>query len=291
MQYQILTDSTSDLPIETVRKYGIDTVNFTVHMDGEVFTDDMGVTFDKEAFFEKIKEGAVASTSQVNTGTYYEVFKSYAEKGVPLLYLAFSSELSGSYQSAVSALQMLEEEVENPDITIVDTQAASLGEGLLVFEAAKMKENGKTLEEVADWVKQNRDHVHSWVTVDDIKHLQRGGRISATSAMLGTLLNVKPIIVVSKKGKLVPFAKVRGRKKSLQYLVDKTVESITHPEKRTSVIGHVGAEEEAEWIKQELIEKVHPQEVVVTSFGPAISSHTGYGSLAVFCLGKKREIE
>src|SRR5690625_2783415 len=122
MNYQILTDSTSDLPLEIVKKYNLEIVNFTVHMNGKELIDDLGETFDKEDFFQQLKKGATPTTSQVNTGTYYELFKTYVDKKIPLLYLAFSSELSGSYQSAVSALNMIKEEVENPQITIVDTQ-------------------------------------------------------------------------------------------------------------------------------------------------------------------------
>lgn len=291
MNYQILTDSTSDLPLEIVKKYNLEIVNFTVHMNGKELIDDLGETFDKEDFFQQLKKGATPTTSQVNTGTYYELFKTYVDKNIPLLYLAFSSELSGSYQSAVSALNMIKEEVENPQITIVDTQAASLGEGLLVVKASKMKEEGKSLEEVAQWIEENKSRVHSWVTVDDIRHLQRGGRISATSAMLGSLLSVKPIIVVTKAGKLVPYAKVRGRKKSLQMLVDQTLKGMTHPKEETIFIGHIGAQEDAEWFKQKLVEAVQPREVMISTFGPAIGSHTGYGSLAVFSMGQEREVE
>lgn len=291
MHYELLTDSPCDLPIEIIKKYGINTVNFTFHMEGKEYVDDMGITMDNDVVFEKLKNGSTSTTSQVSTGTYYEVFKSYAEKNISLLYLAFSSQLSGSYQSAVSALQMLKEEIKDPKITIIDTQAASLGEGLLVYEAAKLKEQGKSLDDVAQWVEENKCRVQSWVTVDDIKHLQRGGRISATSAVLGTLLNVKPIIVVNKSGKLVPFAKVRGRKKALQYLVDMTVEHITDAQNSTIIIGHAGALEESQIIKRELEERMNPAEVIIATFGPVVASHTGYGSLAVFSLGKPREIE
>jgi len=286
-----MTDSCSDLPIEMVRKYDIDIVNFTILMDGKEIIDDMGVNFDRNAFFEQIKNGATASTSQVNTGTYLEKFKYYAEKDIPLLYLAFSSGLSGSYNSAVTALEMLKEEYENPQITIVDTQAACLGEGMLVYEAAKRKAEGQSLQEVAGWVEENKRRVQSWVTVDDIKHLQRGGRVSAASAAIGTILSVKPIIVVTKDGKLVPTAKVRGRKKSLQYLIDKTVEGIVRSEEQTLFVGHAGVPEEAEFVKSELEKRLNVKDVVVSPFGPTISAHTGFGSMALFSFGEERTLE
>ncbi|WP_028273756.1 DegV family protein [Atopococcus tabaci] len=291
MEYKLMTDSCSDLPIEIVRKYDIDIVHFTIHMEGEELRDDMGVSFDREEFFNRLKNGATASTSQVNAGTYLEKFKYYADNNIPLLYLAFSSGLSGSYNSAMTALDMLKEEYDNPAITIIDTQAACLGEGLLVYEAAKRKAAGQSLPEVAEWVEENKKRVHSWVTVDDIKHLQRGGRVSAASATIGTLLSVKPIIAVTKNGKLVPVAKVRGRKKSLQYLVDKTVEGAVRSEEQTMFIGHAGVPEEAEWVKSELEKRLQVKDIIVSPFGPTIASHTGFGSMALFSLGEERTLE
>lgn len=291
MSFQLLTDSCCDLPLEIVDRYEIDIMNFIINIEGEELIDDMGKTFDKQAFFKRLKDGATASTSQVNVHTYLEKFKGYAEKNVPVLYLAFSSGLSGSYNSAVQALNMLKEEYDDPKITIIDTQAASLGEGLLVYEAAKRKAEGASLEEVASWVEEYKGKLHSWVTVDDIKHLQRGGRISATQAMLGSLLNVKPIIVMTKEGKLVPEGKVRGRKKSLLKLVEETVDGIVDPEKQTLFIGHVGVPEDAAFVKEKLESRLPVLEVKVSSYGPTVAAHTGYGSLAVFSFGNERTKE
>lgn len=288
MEFGILTDSATDLPLNIVKELELDIVNFPVHIEGKELIDDLGETFDKESFFEKIKHGATATTSQVNSGTYYEKFKKYVEKRTPLLYIAFSSQLSGSFQSAVSALNMIKEEYKDPQITIVDSQAASLGEGLLAYCAAKMRKEGTSLSQIVEWLEENKRRIHSWVTVDDIKHLQRGGRISAASAVLGTMLNVKPIIYLNQEGKLEPFAKVRGRKKAIQFLIDKTVESIEQPENKTIFVGYVGAKKEAAEIKAKLQKTLSPERVIVTSFGPAIAAHTGYGSLAIFTLGKKR---
>jgi DegV family protein with EDD domain len=291
MEYQLLTDSCCDLPLEIMDQYDIDVMNFTIHMEGEELIDDMGRTFDKAAFFERLKNGATASTSQVNVHTYLEKFKYYIEKGIPLLYLGFSSGLSGSFNSARQALQMLKEEYDDPKVTIIDTQAASLGEGLLVYEVAKRKAQGASLEEVIKWVEDNKGKVHSWVTVDDIGHLKRGGRISATQATLGSLLNVKPIIVMTKEGKLVPNGKVRGRKKSLQKLIDETVNGIVDPENQTLFVGHVGVPDDAAFVKGKLESALPVKEVKVSSYGPTVAAHTGFGSLAIFSLGKERTLE
>lgn len=288
MDYQLLTDSACDLPLDIIEKYSIDVLHFTVSMGGEEMVDDLGATFDKDTYFNRLKNGETASTSQINTHTYLEKFKQYVEEETPVLYLALSSGLSGSYSSAMQALQILKEDVEDPQITIVDTQAACLGEGLLVYEAAKRKEAGASLEEVAGWLEENKKRLHSWVTVDDIKHLQRGGRISGTQAMIGSLLNVKPIIVMNKDGKLIPEGKVRGRKKALNHLVEKTISGIVHPEEQTLFIGHVGTPEDADYVKNELMDKLPVKDILVSTYGPSIASHTGFGSIAVFSFGEER---
>ncbi|WP_423189577.1 DegV family protein [Alkalibacterium sp. f15] len=288
MDYQIITDSGSDLPLELVNRYNIDIVNFTIRIGEEELIDDMGKNFDKDAFFQRLKNGETASTSQINVHTYIEKFKCYIEKGIPVVYLAFSSALSGTFNSAVQARKILEDEYEEVNIDIIDTKAASLGQGLLVYEACQKKQEGYTREELINWVEDNKLNYHSWVTVDDIKHLQRGGRISATAATVGSILNVKPIIIVNTEGELVPAAKIRGRKKALNFLVDQTIKYLTETDEHSIFIGHVGVSEEAEFIKEKLLERVNPREIIVLSYGPTVASHTGYGSLAIFSYGDKR---
>ncbi|WP_192986796.1 DegV family protein [Carnobacterium mobile] len=289
MTYKIMADSCCDLPIEFVEKHDIHIMNMIVNMGGKEYIDDLGKTFDREAFFQKIKNGELATTSQINIGTYLEVFKYYIEENIPVLYLAFSSGLSGSYNNALAAVEMLREEYETVDITIIDTLAVCLGDGLLIYEAVKRKTAGASLEEVAQWVEENKTKLHSWVTVEDIKHLERGGRISAVSATLGTLLNVKPIIVMNRSGKLVPFAKARGRKKSLQFLVQKTVDGMIEPQEQTLFIGHAGVPEDANWVKEAIHEKAAVKDIQIYPYGPTIAAHTGFGSLAVFSFGEERK--
>lgn len=288
MDYQLITDSCCDLPLELVERFDLDIVNFTLTISGEELIDDMGKTFDKTSFFNRLKEGETASTSQVNVHAYLEKFKKYVDEGKPVIYLGFSSELSGSLNSARQAKHMLEEEYDDVDLTIIDTRAASLGEGLLVYEAALKKEAGMSKEDLVKWVEDNKLNYHSWVTVDDIKHLQRGGRISATAATVGSLLNVKPIIIMNREGKLVPFSKVRGRKKSLQFLIDQTVKTIRDEEDHAVFIGHVGVPEDADFVREKLLEKVSPKEIIISSYGPTIAAHTGFGSLSVFSYGEER---
>lgn len=288
MDYQIITDSCCDLPLDIMKEYNIEVFNFVISIENEELVDDMGLTFNKDQFFKRLKDGAIASTSQVNVHTYIEKFKQYIEKDKPVVYLAFSSELSGSYNNAVQAINILKEEYGTVEISIVDTKAASLGQGLLVYEAAKRKREGMSLSDVVEWIEEVKNSVHSWVTVDDIKHLQRGGRISATAATVGSILSIKPIIVMTSEGKLVPFSKVRGRKKSLHFLVDKTLEGIIEPENQTIFIGHVGVMEDAEYVKKLLESRQKFKQVIITSYGPTVASHTGFGSLAVFSFGKEK---
>ncbi|MER2174508.1 MAG: DegV family protein [Carnobacterium sp.] len=289
MDYKIIADSCCDLPLDFIKNNDIEIINLMINMDGKDYLDDMGETFDRDAFFEALKNGAMATSSQVNIGTFLEVFKKYVEKEQPVLFLGLSSALSGSYNNAVTAVEMLKEEYEQVDITIVDSKAACLGEGLLVYEAVNRKNEGQSLEEVVDWLEEYKMKLHSWVTVDDIRHLERSGRISSVSATLGSVLNVKPIIVMNEKGGLVPFAKVRGRKKSLHYLINKTVEGMIDPETQTVFIGHVGVLEEAEWIKKEIESKIKVKDIQVYPYGPTIAAHTGFGSVALFSFGDVRK--
>lgn len=289
MDYKIIADSCCDLPLDFIKNNDIEIINLMINMDGKDYLDDMGETFDRDAFFEALKNGATATSSQVNIGTFLEVFKKYVDKGQPVLFLGLSSALSGSYNNAVTAVKMLKEEYDQVNITIVDSKAACLGEGLLVYEAVNRKKEGQSLEEVVDWLEEYKMKLHSWVTVDDIRHLERSGRISSVSATLGSVLNVKPIIVMNEKGGLVPSAKVRGRKKSLHYLINKTVEGMVDPETQTIFIGHVGVPEEAEWIKKEIESKIKVKDIQVHPYGPTIAAHTGFGSVALFSFGDARK--
>ena len=199
-----------------------------LQLNDQELVDDLGKTFNYDRYMNQLKNGAMPTTSQINVGRYLEFFRSYAEKQIPVLYVAFSSGLSGSYSSALQAVELLKEEYEDPEIYVFDTKAASIGEGLLVLEAARLKKKEKYRRNLRVAGK-NYLKVHSWVTVDDLKYLERGGRISKASATLGSLLSVKPIITVDKEGRLTNVDKVRGRNKSIQTIVNETVkQSLRH---------------------------------------------------------------
>ncbi|OJG93978.1 DegV family EDD domain-containing protein [Enterococcus thailandicus] len=283
-----MTDSCCDLPYQVLEEINVDFLSMKIQLNGEELIDDLGKTFDYEKYMNELKGEAMPTTSQINVGGYLEFFRSYVEKKIPVLYVAFSSSMSGSYSSAMQAVELLKEEYENPEIYVFDTKAASVGEGLLVLAAARLKEEGKPLEEVLEWLNNNYLKVRSWVTVDDLKHLERGGRISKTSATLGSILSVKPIITVDEAGRLTNVDKVRGRNKSIQKIVDETIQSIVAPLEQTIYIAYAGDLESAEKAKKQLEEKIQVKNIVLYPLGPTIASHTGYGCIAIFSMGTSR---
>ncbi|WP_430597841.1 DegV family protein [Enterococcus sp. AZ177] len=288
MTFKLMTDSCCDLPYTYLEANDVDFISMTIQINGKELVDDLGKTFDYDWFLQEIKTGGMPTTSQVNVGRYIEFFRPFVEKQIPIVYLAFSSGLSGSYQSAMQAVDILKEEHPDAVIYVVDTKAASLGEGLLVSEVIELKANGHSIDEILLWLSDNTMTVHSWVTVDDLKHLERGGRISKAAATIGGLMNVKPIIVVDDQGKLQNIGKVRGRSKALKKLADETVQGMTEPLKQTVFIAYAGDLESAERVKALIEEKIQVKEIRLHPLGPTITSHTGNGCIAVFSRGKKR---
>lgn len=286
--YEIVTDSCCDLPYQVLAEAKVEFLSMKLQLNGQELLDDLGETFDYAEYMEQLKNGAMPTTSQINVGRYLEFFRSYAEKGIPVLYVAFSSGMSGSYNSALQAVEMLKEEYKDPQIYVFDTKAASIGEGLLVLEAVRLKKEGKTLEETLEWLEQNYLKVHSWVTVDDLKYLERGGRISKASATLGSILSVKPIITVDEGGRLINVDKVRGRNKSIQKVVDETIKNIVAPLEQIVYIAYAGDRDSAEKAKKLLEEQIKMKEVKLYPLGPTIASHTGYGCIAIFSMGVTR---
>lgn len=284
-KFDLLVDSCCDLPFDYLKENNVELVSMIINLNYKEYVDDLGKTFDYNWFMDQLKLGEMPSTSQINIGAYSEVFKKYINSEIPLLYVAFSSELSGSQRNAYSALRLLEEENESVNVKIIDSKAASLGEGLLVKEMIKQRADGKTIDEVINWLENNINRVHSWVTVNDLNHLERGGRISKTSATIGSLVKIKPIINVDKNGKLVNVGKTRGRNKSLEKIVSETKRTIENSEEQTLLVAYAGDLEAAEHVK-ELIEKnISVKGIELLPMGPTIASHTGYGAIAIFSYG------
>lgn len=229
------------------------------------------------------------TTSQINSYRFYEVFEKYIKENYSIIYIAFSSALSGTYNSSLIAKDEILENYPNADISIIDSKSASLGVGLIVHEACKLKEKGKSKEEVVNHIEDMKLKVNHLFTVDDLNHLKRGGRISPTVAAIGTLLQVKPLLYVPNDGTLCNFGKVKGRKKSIKSLFNKLEEKIDINSNETIFISHGDCIEDAERLKDMITEK-YDVEVIINYIGLAIGSHSGPNTLALFFKGENRNI-
>lgn len=286
--FDLLADSCCDLPVSLLEEQDVQFVSMTVQMGGKEYRDDLGKTFDYQEFVKRLKSGEMATTSQINIGTYLEAFKPYVDQEQPLLYLSFSSGLSGSYQNAISAVNLLKEDYQNVPITVVDTKAASLGLGLIVKCVSELRLAGGTLEETLEWLDNHLDNVQSWVTVDNLEHLERGGRISKTSAAIGGLMKINPIIHVNDEGKLINVGKARGRHRAISKIILEMQKHATTGDHSLIYVVHADDLESALKTK-ELLEQEYPtSDIQIYPMGPTIMSHTGTGTLAIFTFGDKR---
>ncbi|MGX7199574.1 DegV family protein [Enterococcus nangangensis] len=289
MTYQLVTDSCCDLPYTWLKEQNIPFISMSVMLDGKEYFDDLGETFKPEWMVEQLHQGGMPTTSQINVGRYQEFFTPFVEKGIPLLYLCFSSGLSGSYQSALQAVALIKEDYPSADIIVFDTLNASLGEGLMVHYANALQKAGKSRAEVLAWCEENALRVHSFVKVDDLDHLKRGGRISKTAAVLGSLMNIKPMIIMDASGKLQNVGKVRGTNKALDQLAKDTVDNIENPEEQVLFIAHSDDLHNAEIVKKKIMDQIKVQDIIIYPLGATIASHTGIGCIAVFSIGNKRK--
>ena len=239
-------------------------------------------------FYDRVKKGERSITALVNSKTFEEYFEPIIKSGNDILYIGFSSTLSGTYSASLIASEELKQKYPDSKIICVDTLAASMGEGLLVYYAAKLKQEGRNIDEVSQWVIDNRLSLCQWFTVDDLNHLKRGGRISAMTATVGSALNVKPILHVDNEGRLIPVHNVRGRKKSINSLLEHMEKLCVNPQGQTIFISHADCLEDTEYLADLIKEKFPVKEVVLNFIGPVIGSHTGQGAIALFFIGKER---
>ena len=262
--YCIVTDSTCDLPANIVTDLGITVIPMEFQLDGTTYLNyPDGRDYDFHAFYDALRAGKASTTSQVNYQTFLDTFTPILESGRDILYLAFSSGLSGTYNGSVIAANDLMEKYPGSKVISVDTLAASVGEGLLVYTAAKKREEGLSLDELAQWVTDNRLHLCHWFTVDDLNHLKRGGRISPAVAIIGTALGIKPVMHVDDEGHLIPVSKVRGRRKSLDALVEHMAETCDKPESQTIFIGHGDSKEDAEYVAKLVRQKFKVKNIIL----------------------------
>jgi DegV family protein with EDD domain len=288
METVLLIDSCTDLPRSYVEKNEIPVVSLVCNFMGQEYKDDFGKTLSYKEFYAAVRNGEMPSTSQVNVYVYTEIFKKYATEGKSVIYLGFSSALSGSLNSALLARDMICEEIENADITVIDSRSASLGEGLLAYNANEMLKAGASKDEVVSWLETNKLRMNHWFTVDDLGHLKRGGRVSGAAAFVGTLLDIKPILQIDDEGRLIPVSKVKGRKKSIKTLFEMLQENIVSPEEQVIAISHGDCIEDAEYLKEMILKEYKVKDVIINEVGPVIGSHSGPGTVALFFMGSKR---
>ena len=284
--YIITVNSTVDLPKQWLAERNVPVIPLKYTIDDEIYTDMEGLS--AKEFFAKLREGKIATTSQINPEEAREYLEPFVKEGKDVLHLAFSSGLSGTCNSMRIAAEELEEEYPGAKVYIIDTLCACLGEGLLLYYALKQKAEGKTIDETAKWVEENKLHICHNVTVDDLNHLYRGGRVSKTAAVLGTMIQIKPIIHMDKQGCLQVVGKERGSQKALNKIGDVAAKQIPGWENDLAMITHGDCIEDAEYVAKQVREKLGIQEVLINNIGTVIGSHTGPGVVAVFVMGNER---
>ena len=286
--YRILTDNTADLPEAFYEEHQVGKLFLSYILEGVTYT--AAGELPTEDFYEKMRNGSMPTTSQVNPEDAREVFEHYLEQSKNLIYIAFSSGLSGTCSNASMVARELMEEREDVKITVVDSLGASMGEGLMVYKAVEKKEQGMGYDELVKWLEDNKLHfVHNF-TVDDLFHLYRGGRVSKTAAVLGTMINLKPVLHVDDEGHLVAVGKVRGRKKSLSALVDSMEKQIGsyRSENNIVMISHGDCLEDAQYVQKLIEERFGIHKFLINSVGPTIGAHSGPGTVALFYMGDYR---
>ena len=285
-EFVIVSDSTVDLPKEYLQAKQVPIISLSYIMDGVTYEEMDGLSH--KEFFEKLRTGSLPTTSQINPEQAREALEPLAKEGKDILYIGFSSGLSGSYNSVRMAAEYLKEEYPDINIITIDSLCACMGEGLLLYKALELKERGMSMKEIVEWVEANKLHICHNVTVDDLNHLHRGGRISRTTAVVGSMIKIKPIIHMSDEGKLVVIGKERGRKKSLISIVDRMEKQMQGYDNDIVMITHGDGIEDAEFVKKQVEERFGIHNVMINGIGSVIGSHTGAGVVAVFFMGDKR---
>ena len=287
--YVILTDSSADLDQKMVDELGLEVLPLTFLLEERSYHDyPDGREMSPKDFYGKVRDGAMPTTNAVNVGQATDAIEPILQAGRDVLFLAFSSGLSTTYNSIKIAGEELAEQYPGRKVFVVDTLCASLGQGLLVWHAVQHKKAGETIEQVRDWVEENKLRLCHWFTVNDLMHLKRGGRVSAATALVGTMLSIKPVLHMDNEGHLINMSKARGRRASLDALVAKVGELGIDPASQTMFISHSDCIDDARYVADQVKEKYGTQIFYFNYIGPVIGSHTGVGCVALFFLGKER---
>ncbi len=288
--YVFMTDSDSDLPYYIADEKNIPVVKMPYALEGKEYFDDNGRSGGEKGFFERMRKGAAPVTSLLSTAVYLDYFEPILKES-DLLFVAFSSQMSATINNIYEAREILLEKYPDRRFTVCDTLSISGPMTLLILGAHELYENGASMDEVEQWIRDNRMRAHAYLTVDDLVYLKRGGRISSTSAVFGTMLDIKPILVLGRGGKIEPAEKVQGRKKALKTIVERTAENIENPESQTVVILHADIEEEAARLADMLKARIPTlRDVRLQMIGPVIGAHCGPGTLATVFMGCERKL-
>lgn len=288
-EYVLITDSSADLSQEMVQELGVTVLPLSFTIQGKTYRNyPDNREMDLPLFYDMLRAGELATTSAVNVAEYTQAVEPILQEGKDVLILAFSSGLSSTYQASVLAAGELREKYPDRKIYTVDTLCASLGQGLLVYLAAQEQRKGKSIEEVRDWAEETKLHLCHQFTVDDLHFLKRGGRISATTAVVGSMLQIKPVLHVDNEGHLINIGKARGRQASLKALVDKMEQTAIDPAAQTVFISHGDCLEDAQAVAQMVKDRMGVKEVYLNHIGPVIGAHAGPGTVALFYVGTER---
>jgi EDD domain protein, DegV family len=284
--FVIVSDATLDLPTDVVKEYDLRVIPMGVSIGDEEYThypDERELSI--EDFYTKLKNGAISHTTQITPAIFMDRFEEILSKGMDILYIAFSSGLSGTYNTSQIVIRELQEEYPDRKIYSVDSLCASCGEGVLVLNAAIQKKNGMQIDELRDWVEQNKRRACHWFTVKDLFFLKRGGRITSLEAIVGTALKIRPVLSTDEKGKLQVVTKVRGTRSELEFMLNKLIEKGEDTTSQTVIIAHGDDFEQAKELEKMIREKNIVKDVIISKVGPVIGTHTGPGMLALTFMG------
>lgn len=287
--YIIVTDSCADLSMELIQEMELEVIPLTVDLQGMTFynyPDERDLKFTD--FYEKLRNKMVATTSLVSVGRFLEFFEGLLSRNVDILYIGFSSALSGTYHSSVLAAEEINQRLKTKRIWTIDSKSASMGQGLLIHYAYLKKLQGYSIEKLYRYIEENKLKLCHLFTVDDLGTLQRGGRLSAPQYLLGSLLKVKPILHVTDEGKLVPIKKARGRRSSLDQLVEIVSSKIKNPKEQTIMISHGDSLLDAKYVGDRIQNEIGVSRIIYGFIGPVIGAHSGPGTIAVFFIGNER---
>lgn len=288
MGIKIITDSACDLTRDYIKNNNIGLLSLILNLNGQAIKDDLGETLSYKDFYNKMREGATPTTSQINAHEFEEEFIKYIKNGDSIIYISLSSNLSGTFNSANIAKNNLMDEYPNANIYLVDSLSVSVGQGLLVAKACEMRDSGIGAEEIVNWLEENKRKVIHSILIDDLNHLKRGGRISGATAAIGGLLNIKPTLFLDDEGKLIQGEKIKGKKKALRFLVNEVREKAVDTENEILYICHGDCLEEAETLRDMILEEVKFKNVIINYVEMVVGAHAGPGVLAAVFLGSNR---